>query len=298
MEKTPRTREICRVVIVAGAVGALVLLGGVFTPGGAGEPLKELRVSAIPDENPTELSRIYTPFVEYLTKAAGIPVRYYSVVDYAATVEGLAAKKLDLVWYGGLTFVQAKRRAGAIPLVSRKEDLQFHSKFIAHTGNGIRTLADLKGKTFTFGSPGSTSGHLMPRYFLLKNGIVPERDFARFSYSGAHDATALWVEGGKVDAGALNELVWEKLTQTGKVDSKKVTVFWTTPPYIDYVWTARADLDPALTEKIAKAFLSLDYNKPEDRKLLDLQRTHGYVRVTPKDFAQIEEAGLVSGLLK
>ncbi len=298
MEKTSQAREIWRAVIVAGAVGIFTAVGVVPVSGGAAEPLKELRVSAIPDENPTELSRIYTPFVEYLTKTLQMPVRYYNVVDYAATVEGLAAKKLDLVWYGGLTFVQAKRRAGAIPLVSRKEDLQFHSKFIAHTGNGIRTLADLKGKTFTFGSPGSTSGHLMPRYFLLKNGIVPERDFARFSYSGAHDATALWVEGGKVDAGALNELVWEKLVQMGKVDLKKVTVFWTTPPYIDYVWTARADLDPVLTEKIVKAFLRLDHNKPEDRKLLDLQRTQGYVRVAPKDFAQIEEAGVVSGLLK
>ncbi len=298
MEKTSRAREIWRSVIVASVIGIFTAAGVVPVPAGMAEKLTELRVSAIPDENPTELSRIYTPFVEYLAKTLQIPVRYYSVVDYAATVEGLAAKKLDLVWYGGLTFVQAKRRAGAVPLVSRKEDLQFHSKFITRPDSGIKTLADLKGKTFTFGSPGSTSGHLMPRYFLLKNGIVPERDFAHFSYSGAHDATALWVEGGKVDAGALNELVWEKLVQTGKVDTKKVTVFWTTPPYVDYVWTARADLDPALTEKIVKAFLSLDYNKPEDRKLMDLQRTHGYVRVTPKDFEQTEEAGVISGLLK
>ena len=138
---------------------------------------KELRVSAIPDENPTELVRIYTPFVEYLSKELGIPVRYYNVVDYAATVEGMAAKKLDMVWYGGFTFVQTRKRTGdAIPLVSREEDLKFHSKFITRPETGIKSLADLKGKTFSFGSVSSTSGHLMPRYFLLQNGINPEKE--------------------------------------------------------------------------------------------------------------------------
>ncbi|MEK6717916.1 MAG: phosphate/phosphite/phosphonate ABC transporter substrate-binding protein, partial [candidate division NC10 bacterium] len=168
----------------------------------AAEPLQELRVSAIPDENPNELMRIYTPFSEYLSKELKMKVTYTNVVDYAATVEGLAAKKLDMVWYGGFTYVQARKRTGdAVPLVSREEDLNFHSKFITRKDTGITKLAELKGKTFSFGSVSSTSGHLMPRYFLLQNGIDPERDFAKFSFSGAHDATALWVESGKVDAG-------------------------------------------------------------------------------------------------
>ncbi|MGB4781365.1 phosphate/phosphite/phosphonate ABC transporter substrate-binding protein, partial [Candidatus Methylomirabilis sp.] len=195
---------------------AVVASLGLLSPAWSEAP-KELRVSAIPDENPTELMRIYTPFAEYLSRELGIPVRYYPVVDYAATVEALAAKKLDMVWYGGFTFVQARKRTGnTIPLVSREEDLRFHSKFITRPETGIKTLADLKGKTFSFGSVSSTSGHLMPRYFLLQNGINPERDFATFSFSGAHDATTLWVESGKVDAGALNEAVWDKLVQTKK----------------------------------------------------------------------------------
>jgi phosphonate transport system substrate-binding protein len=260
---------------------------------------RTLRVSAIPDENPTELTRIYTPFAEYLARELGIPVRYFNVVDYAATVEGLAAKKLDLVWYGGFTFVQARKRTGnAIPVVSREEDLHFHSKFITRPETGITRLADLKGKTFSFGSVSSTSGHLMPRYFLLQHGIEPEGDFAKFSFSGAHDATALWVESGKVDAGALNEAVWEKLVQTKKVDASKVKVFWTTPPYVDYVWTARGDLDKAVVERIASALLKLDYRKPEDRRLLDLHRTKRYVRVRSEDFAPVEAAALAAGLLK
>lgn len=260
---------------------------------------KELRISAIPDENPTELMRIYTPFAEYLSREIGIPVKFYPVVDYAATVEGLAAKKLDMVWYGGFTFVQARRRTGnAIPLVSREEDLRFHSKFITRPDTGIKTLADLKGKTFSFGSVSSTSGHLMPRYFLLQNGINPERDFTTFSFSGAHDATALWVESGKVDAGALNEAVWDKLVDRKKVDPNRVKVFWTTPPYIDYVWTVRGDLDRALVDKIAAAFIRLNYTNPTDRALMDLQRTKRYVRVTVEQFKPAEDAAIAAGLLQ
>jgi len=277
---------------------AVVASLGLLSPAWSDAP-KELRVSAIPDENPTELMRIYTPFAEYLSKELGIPVRYYPVVDYAATVEALAAKKLDMVWYGGFTFVQARKRTGnALPVVSREEDLRFHSKFITRPETGIKNLADLKGKTFSFGSVSSTSGHLMPRYFLLQNGIDPEKDFAKFSFSGAHDATALWVESGKVDAGALNEAVWDKLVQAKKIDPNKVQVFWTTPPYIDYVWTVRGDLDSALVEKIATAFTKLNYSNPADRALMDLQRTKGYVRVKVEQFKPAEEAAIAAGLLQ
>ena len=276
-----------------------ILLWPVVPPCMAGEIPKVLRVSAIPDENPQELLRIYTPFAEYLSRELGMPVKFIPVVDYAATVEGLAAKKLDLVWYGGFTSVQAVKRTGnAKRLVMRKEDAEFRSVFITRKETGIRSLADLKGRTFSFGSVGSTSGHLMPRYFLLKHGILPERDFEKFSFSGAHDATALWVEAGKVDAGALNFLVWEKLVQTKKVDTSKVIVFWTTPPYVDYVWTARGDLDPELLEKITKAFLKLDYSNPEHRRLLELHRTQGYIRAKDEDWKGIEEAAITAGLLK
>ncbi|HUJ25829.1 MAG TPA: putative selenate ABC transporter substrate-binding protein [Myxococcales bacterium] len=259
-----------------------------------------LRISAIPDENPNELLRIYQPFADYLSKELGMPVTFTPVVDYAATVEGLAAKKLDLVWYGGFTSVQAVRRTGgtAKRLVLRQEDAQFKSVFVARPGSGITALADLKGKTFAFGSISSTSGSLMPRYFLLKAGIVPERDFKQTAYSGAHDATALWVESGKVDAGALNFLVWDKLVAQKKVDLSKVSVFWTTPPYVDYVWTARGDLDPGLQERIAQALLKLDYGKPEDARLLDLHHTRKYIRARDEDWKSVEEAAVAAGLLQ
>jgi len=260
---------------------------------------KELRLSAIPDENPQEMLRIYRPFAEYLTKAVGIPVRFTSVVDYAATVEGLAANRLEMVWYGGLTSVQAAKQAkGAHRIIMRKEDAEFKSYFITRKETGIKTLKDLKGKTFAFGSVSSTSGHLMPRYYLLKVGINPEKDFSKFSFSGAHDATAAWVEAGQVDAGALNFLVWDKLVQTKKVDTDKVFIFYTTPPYVDYVWTVRGGLNKDIVGKLSKAFLKLDYNNPEHKKLLDLHRTKGYIAAKDADWKGIEEAAIAAGLLK
>jgi len=258
-----------------------------------------LRVSAIPDESPTELQRKFAPLGAYLEKATGAKVSFVPVSDYAATVEGLAAKKLDLVWYGGFTFVQARRRTGtAIPLVQREEDAQFHSKFIVSADSKAQKLADLKGSNFAFGSVSSTSGHLMPRYFLLQNGIDPDKDFAKVAYSGAHDVTAKWVESGKVQAGVLNESVLEKLFEEKKIDKSKVRVLWTTPPYFDYNWTVRGDLDPKLVAKLKSAFLELDYSNPAHKTILDLQRTKRFIPTSPANYVSIEEAAKSAGLLK
>ena len=265
-----------------------------------GDTPEILRVSAIPDESPSELLRIYAPFAEYLSRELRMKVQFTPVVDYAATVEGLAAKKLDMVWYGGFTSVQAVRRTNgtARRLVLRQEDAEFKSVFVARPGSGIKGLEDLRGKTFAFGSVSSTSGHLMPRYFLLQARITPEKDLKQVAFSGAHDATALWVESGKVDAGALNFLVWDKLVQQQKVDLSKVAVFYTTPPYVDYVWTARGELDQGLLDRITAAFLKLDYRNPEHKKLLDLHRTKKYIKAKDTDWKDTEEAAIAAGLLK
>ena len=260
----------------------------------------QLRISAIPDEAPTELIRKFKPLAAYLAKEIGMPVKFIPIINYVATVEALAAGKVDLVWYGGFTHVQARIRTkgNAFPLVMRHRDLKFKSKFIAATNSGINNLKDLKGKTFAFGSVSSTSGHLMPRYFLKRAGIVPEKDFAKFSFSGSHDATAKWVEAGKVKAGAMNEAVWNKLVKSGKVNTKKVRVFYTTPGYVDYNWTARADLPREVLSKIASAFLKLNHANPEHRKILSLQRAEGYVLAFESDFKGIESAARAAGLLK
>jgi phosphonate transport system substrate-binding protein len=258
-----------------------------------------LRVSAIPDEAPTELLRKFAPLGKYLEAEIGIPVEFFPVTDYAAVVESLAAKKLDLAWLGGFTFVQARLKTGnAIPIVQREEDEKFISRFITAQDSGINSLADLKGKTFAFGSVSSTSGHLMPRYFLLQAKIDPDKDFKTVAFSGAHDATAAWVESGRVQAGVLNGSVWDRLVEQKKVDLSKVKVFATTPPYYDYNWTVRGDLDPDLVKKLTDAFLKLDPSNPAHKEILELQRASRFIPTKAENYKGIEEAARASGLLK
>lgn len=279
---------------------AIFLIGIILPIFSLAEAASTLRISAIPDEAPTELIRKFKPLTAYLSKELGMNVKFIPLVNYAATVEALAADKVDLVWYGGFTHVQARIRTGgkAIPLIMRIRDLKFKSKFITASGSGIKTLKDLKGKTFAFGSVSSTSGHLMPRFFLKKAGLSPEKDLGKFSFSGAHDATAKWVEAGKVQAGALNEAVWDKLVKEKKINTQKVKVFYTTPGYADYNWTARVGLGKKLLSKITNAFLKLKPNNPEHKKILDLQRAKGYIKALPGYFEGIEAAAKDAGLLK
>ena len=276
----------------------VIVLCGVFLTLSA-HAQSVLRVSAIPDEAPTELQRKFSKVAAHLEKEVGMKVEYTAVTDYAAVVEGLAAKKIDLAWLGGFTFVQARIRTGnSIPIVQRAEDEKFTSKFIANSASRINGLVDLKGKNFTFGSVSSTSGHLMPRFFLLENKINPEKDFKRIAFSGAHDATALQVESGRVEAGVLNASVWDKLVTEKKVDTRKVKVIWTTPPYYDYNWTVRGDLDPALVKKLTDAFLKLDPKNPTHKELLDLQRASKFIATKPENYKGIEAAARSAGLLK
>lgn len=258
-----------------------------------------LRVSAIPDEAPTELLRKFKPLGEYLSKQLGMEVKFVPVADYPAVVESLASDRLDLAWLGGFTFVQVHLKdPKATPLVQREQDAKFTSKFITANPD-VKSLADLKGKTFAFGSISSTSGSLMPRYFMLKNdNIKPEEYFSRVAYSGAHDATAAWVQAGKADAGVLNASVWDKLVAAGKVDTSKVKVFATTPEYFDYNWTVRGNMDPALKEKIKQAFLQLDPANPEHKAILDLQAASRFIETKPENYAGTEQAAREAGLLK
>ena len=258
-----------------------------------------LRVSAIPDEAPTELQRKFKPLGEYLEKRLGMKVEFTPVTDYAAAVEALIHNKIDLVWLGGFTFVQAKVRSNnqVIPLVQRAEDEKFKSVFISADKN-ITQLNDLRGKTFSFGSESSTSGHLMPRSFLLTAKINPDTDLKRIAFSGAHDATVAAVAGGKVDAGALNISVWEKMVKENRVDVNQVHVFFTTPGYYDYNWTVRADMTPTLREKITNAFLALDNSDAQGKEILDLQRASKFIPTRVENYSTIEAAARDAGLLK
>ena len=256
------------------------------------------RVTAIPDESPTELSRKAAPLMKYLEAKLGMKVEFTPVNDYAASVEALINKKVDLAWFGGFTFVQANARSAGkvLPLVQREEDEHFKSVFIT-ADPAIKTLADLKGKDVSFGSQSSTSGHLMPRSFLLAAGVDPDKDFRRVAFSGAHDATIAAVASGKVQAGALNISVWDKFVAEKKVDTTKVRAFYTTPEYFDYNWTVHADMPVALREKLKAALLDLNRNTPEGKEILELQRATRFVPTKPEHYKGIETAARNAGLL-
>jgi phosphonate transport system substrate-binding protein len=276
-----------------------VLVMAALSAAGAAFSQQVFRMTAIPDESPTELARKVAPLVKYLESKLGMKVEFTPVTDYAAAVEALANKQVDLAWFGGFTFVQANVRSGgkAVPLVQREEDEKFKSVFIT-TDASIKTLADLKGKTLSFGSQSSTSGHLMPRSFLLDAKVDPDADLKRVAFSGAHDATIAAVAAGKVDAGALNMSVWEKFVAEKKVDPAAVRVFFTTPGYFDYNWTVHADMPAATKEKLAKAFLDLNKNTPEGKEILELQRATRFVPTKAENYKGIEAAAKNAGLLK
>lgn len=257
------------------------------------------RVTTIPEEAATEQVRKFTPIAQYLEQKLGMKVEFTPVNDYPAAVEALVNKKVDLVWFGGFTHVQANLRSGGkiIPLAQREEDTRFQSVFIAKTNSGIKALADMKGKQVSFGSQSSTSGHLMPRSFLLQAGLTPEKDFRRVAYSGAHDATIASVVSGKVDAAALDITVWRKFVSENKVDTKDVDVSYTTPAYFNYNWSVHADMPAALQERVRKALLDLNPADPVHAEILRLNRATRYVPTTPENYKGLEAAARSAGLL-
>ncbi|MFN9573062.1 MAG: putative selenate ABC transporter substrate-binding protein [Betaproteobacteria bacterium] len=259
-----------------------------------------LRVTTIPEEAATEQARKFGPIVRYLERVLGMKVEFTPVNDYPAAVEALVNRQVDLVWFGGFTHVQAQIRSGGkvVPIAQREEDAQFRSVFITQSDSGIKTLADLKGKQVSFGSQSSTSGHLMPRSFLLQAGIDPDKDFRRVAYSGAHDATIASVVSGRVDAAALDITVWRRFVEEKKVDTGKVNVFFTTPPFFNYNWSVHADMPAALRERITKALLDLSMDTPEGREILTLNRATKYIPTRAENYRGLETAARSAGLIK
>ena len=257
------------------------------------------RVTTIPEEAATEQVRKFTPIAQYLEQKLGMKVEFTPVNDYPAAVEALVNKKVDLVWFGGFTHVQANLRSGGkiVPLAQREEDTKFQSVFIAKTDSGIKGLADMKGKQVSFGSQSSTSGHLMPRSFLLQANINPEKDFRRIAYSGAHDATIASVVSGKVDAAALDITVWRKFVSENRVDTKAVDVFYTTPPYFNYNWSVHADMPKAMQDKVKATLLALSDKDPAQAEILKLNRATRYIATTPENYKGLESAARSAGLL-
>jgi phosphonate transport system substrate-binding protein len=256
--------------------------------------LPALRVSMIPSTDPGKLLRENEPLVAYLKNKTGRDVTFTIPTNYASVVEALANDQVDIAYLGGFTYVQASRRAGVVPLVQRDRDQNFHSLFITPTKSPITSLPDLKGHSFAFGDVNSTSGHLMPEYFMRRANVDPDV-IARATYTGGHDATALAVANERIDAGALDEAVFERMTKEGKIDASKMRVFFTTPPFFDYVWAARKALDQGVREAFTAAFLALT---SQDAPVLQVLQAKAYVKADDRSYDPLRRAATEAGLLR
>jgi phosphonate transport system substrate-binding protein len=269
-----------------------------------------LRIGAIPDQNPEKLNRLYGLVANELAQQLGVTVKYVPVTDYAAAVSAFRTGDLDLVWFGGLTGVQATlQKPGARMVAQRDIDAQFYTVFIANPRSGLKPirsinqLAELKGKRFTFGSESSTSGRLMPQYFLSKAGVTL-KDFAGGApgFSGSHDATIALVQSGAYDAGAVNEQVWKANLRSGKANRAKVVQIWRTPPYPDYLWLAQPNLDQrfgkGFTAKLQKAITAWRPSDPEQKVILGLFGAQQFTTVNPAGYKKIEQVGRQIGRIR
>lgn len=270
---------------------------------------KPFVISAIPDQDPEKLQRLYGKLAEYLTKELGVPVQYKPVTDYTASVTAFKVGDLDMVWFGGLTGVQARLQvAGAEAIIQRDIDEQFHSVFIVNKASGLKPIDDinglqsLKGHTFTFGSDSSTSGRLMPQYFLGQAGVSLSDFKGEAGFSGSHDKTIELVEAGTYEAGVLNEQVWQSRSEAGEVDLDKVEVIWRTPAYYDYHWIIRPDVQDRygaeFKQKVVDAFLKLDPTTPEHQEILELFGAKKFIITKNDNYTQIEAVGREIGKIQ
>ena len=279
--------------------------------GSVGEFEGTLRIGAIPDQDLEVLQRTYDSVADHVEAAMpGVTVEYVPVTDYEGAVTGFRVGDLDVVWFGGLTGVQARLEVeDAQALVQRDIDEAFTTVFIASVDSGLGPIADvdgltaLSGHSLTFGSESSTSGRLMPQYFLIEAGVDVDTDLSgQVGYSGSHDATIEVVSAGTYEVGALNSQVWDDRSAEGVVDGEKVTEIFRTPPYYDYHWVGRPDIDERLgdgaTEAFVDALLALDADDPDDAAILELFGAGSFIRTENGNYDAIEAVARDVGLIR
>ena len=284
-------------------VMASVLLGSILSGTAFGQDKATFVFTAIPDQDETRLVERLTRVAEYLQGKLGIPVKYLPVKSYPAAVTAFTNNQVQLAWFGGFTGVQARRQVpGSEALAQGAEDVAFKTLMIANVKTGLKLSREfpraIAGKSFTFGSRASTSGRLMPEYFVRKefNGRGPEEIFSRVGYSGNHSRTIQLVQSGAYEIGVLDFTVWDLDLKAGKIDPAQVIVIWETPTYPDYQWTVRGDVDRVygvgFKEKLRSALLAID-----DPGILRQFARSRFIPAKNSDYGPIEEVAKVTKLL-
>lgn len=256
-----------------------------------------VRVAVLPDQDVDALESQYEPLLAYLDEAAGVRTELTIPDDYEDLLRRFADGELDLVWFGGLTFLRADADGGARPLVMRDVDLEFTTDILVAADAPGDSIEDFRGASFAFGPHLSTSGHLMPRFFLERHGFDPEGHFSDVQYSAGHDETARWIRDGVVDVGAVNSVVAEALFESGQLSPDDVRVLSRTDPYRNYTWATSAAIDDDGRTRLLDAFLALDHTVDSDRVLLDGLGAGGFVPATRSDFADLHSVATSLGLI-
>jgi phosphonate transport system substrate-binding protein len=255
-----------------------------------------LRVGLIPNIDPEKQRAQYKSFGEYLSQTISIPVELFVATDYTGVVEALASERIDMAYFGGLTYIQAEQRGDLYPIVTEIDretgTTQYHSAIITRADSPIETTADVRGKKFAFGDINSTSGSLYPRLMLDRAGIGDFENPNTFVYTGGHDATTLAVQNGTVDAGGVEKRIMQRLIDSGQADGSQIRIVEETLVQ-GYPWCVRAGLDPELVEQITQAFESID-----DPELLRLMRAQSYARVTAADYDEARREARRLGLVR
>ena len=299
---------VARTVTSILAAAALALLAACGSAP-ATEADRELVISAIPDQDPEKLQRLYGQIGEYLGEQLGVPVTYQPVTDYTASVTAFRRGDLDAVFFGGLSGVQARQAVpGAALLAQRDIDESFRSVFVAGPGTGVGPVADvaglgaLRGRSLTFGSEVSTSGRLMPQFFLARAGVGAGDLAGEPGFSGSHDSTIALVAAGTYEVGALSASVWDARVADGTVDPAAVVEVFRTPPYHDYHWIGGPDLDAdfgaGFTDRLRTALLELDGSDERETAILDLFTAGAFVPTAPENYTDIEAVARGLGLLQ
>jgi len=293
-------------VLILGFVLSILLVA--CAPSPSDQDIEPFVIGAIPDQDPELLQRRFGLLTDYLIEELDVPVEYIPVTDYAASVTAFRVGDLDMVWFGGLTGVQARLQVDdAQAVIQRDNDDQFHSIFIANTGSGITPFEDvnglrqLEGHSFTFGSESSTSGRLMPQFYLNQAGVELSEFKGEAGFSGSHNTTIELVEAGSYEAGVLNEKVWLSHLESGDVDLDKVQVIWRTPAFYDYHWVIRPDVveryGEGFIERVTQAFTQLDSDNPDHEEILDLFSAEKFIVTENGNYIEIETVGRDIGMI-
>ena len=251
--------------------------------------LDVLRVGVLPDQQADLLADRYSGLLEHLARELDVDYELIIPKTYDGLVGKFLQKKIDLAYFGGVTYIRAHEEAAAVPLVMRDVDQKFTSYFLVRAQDPARTIKDLRARRFCFGDSFSTSGHLMPRYFLNLENIIPEEYFSMVCYSGSHDKTARWIQDGVMDVGVANSVVVRDMFRTGRLSRDKVRVLWETPYFANYVWAVQPHLDARTTSRLRDAFLALSNNNAQHAKILSTLGAKTYLPASHGDFAALEK---------